>query len=292
MCNNFKKYLPSKKFLTIVLFIAVVLILFFTIKLFVRFFKDKKLNSNQPVKITVGGLIQKDSNDNDIPDWEEYLWGLDPNKNGQENKNIILSKKKELAIKSGGDTNMEIDADGLSQSESLSRQFFALVVTLQQSGSLDENVIQSISETAGEQISAKPIADKYTKEMLKTTKTTTESLVKYKKTLASLFAKYKERDMGEELTFIAQGIKNSDQTALYAAKTVAMSYEEFAEKLIEVETPTSVIDNHLGLANNYYKTGKSIDGMASLLVDPILGMKSIINYKKYSDALVLNIESL
>jgi hypothetical protein len=291
--NNFKKYLPSKNFVATVLFFVILITLFFVGKGIVSLIKNRKQSRGTPTKMLVGNIIQKDSNDNGIPDWEEYLWGFDPTKNGPANKESITAKKNSLTSRVGNDvTEGNEDADDLSQSESLSRQVFALIVSLQQSGGLDASAVQSISDTVGEQINATPIADKYTEEMATVVKTTAESLEKYKNDLGDLFIEYMDKDMGEELIFIAEAIKSNDQTALYAAKTVAISYKEIAERLMNLSVPTSKVETHLNLANDYSKTGQSIEGMSLLLSDPIVGMKSLINYKNYSEALVLDIEAL
>ena len=95
--DNFKKYLPSKKFLVVVMTIVVIIILFLIIKKVIPLIKFKKGGPNgEQITMTVGDLIQKDGNSNGIADWEEYLWGLDPNTNGPENKEFILAKKNSL----------------------------------------------------------------------------------------------------------------------------------------------------------------------------------------------------
>ena len=86
--SDFKKYLPSKKFTAVILFIVVIIVLFFTVKSIVKFFHNRALSKGQPipVSVTVETIVQKDGNDNGIADWEEYLWGLNPNRNGEKNK--------------------------------------------------------------------------------------------------------------------------------------------------------------------------------------------------------------
>ncbi len=95
--DNFKKYLPSRKFLFIVLFIIVLIVLFFFVKGIISFIKNRitsKQTNETPVTLTVGGIIQKDGNENGIADWEEYLWGLNPNKDGEKNREFIYQRKK------------------------------------------------------------------------------------------------------------------------------------------------------------------------------------------------------
>jgi len=291
--NNFKKYLPSKKFVVIVLIIIGCVALFFTIKGIVSFLKNKKQtrkDNNVPIEITVGDLIQKDGNFNGIADWEEYLWGLDPYKNGEENKAYILAKKK--ALIESGDIIAIDDSQTISDNELLSRQFLATIVSLQQTGNLDAESMGSVAETIGKNVVATPIPDIYTSDMLIIQNDSTVLTSNYHDALSSLINNYSDADIGSELTFIIQGLNNKDPSALYATTTVADAYQSFGQDLIKIPVPKSLSKIHLNLANNYEKVGQSIRDLAKMLSDPLIAMKSIINYKNYSDALASDLEKL
>jgi cytochrome c-type biogenesis protein CcmH/NrfF len=287
--KNFKKYLPSKNFFVIVLFIAVVLILIFTTRLFINFFKNKEINKNNPTQLTVGSIIQKDSNNNEIPDWEEYLWGLDPYTKGKENKAFIMSKK-ESGIQRG--LYSVDDSESITENAMLSRQFFATIMSLQQTGQVDEETIQSLSESIGKEIKTTPLKDTYTKEMLNIKADSVESDTAYFVAFANLFKKYENRDIGKELTLISQGIVNHDQQALYSVASIISAYREFSEELIKIPVPSSAAMTHLSLANNYEKTAQSIEGLMVVISEPIIGMRSLLNYKKYTDNIKVDFDVL
>jgi hypothetical protein len=289
--NDFKKYLPSKNFISIFLFIVVLIVLFFTIKGVVSLFKNKEGGSIlEPTTMTVGDIVQKDTNKNGIADWEEGLWGLDPTKNGPENKDFILAKKGSLEknglIYTGDDSKM------ITQNELLSRQFFATILSLQQTGNLDSDAVDAISSSIGEEIKSTLIPDIYNTEMAIIRNTTDESKEAYLIAFSNLVDKYEGRDIGSEMTIFAQGIANNDPQALYAAKTVADAYREFGADLMLLPVPNSAIYTHTSLANNYEKVAQSIEGLTQVLDDPIIGMRSLLNYKKYTDALVSDFEKL
>lgn len=289
--GNFKKYLPSKNFIAVVLFLSLILGLFLGIKQTITYFKNRKNNKEgKVVEVTVGGVIQKDSNNNGIADWEEYLWGLNPNKNGEENKAFILEKKKSL-LQNNEITNPD-DSVLITENEMLSREFFATIISLQQTGNLNEESLNSISETIGQKIEANQIPNIYTKDMLTIIAGTDESLVNYYISFDNLVTKYKESDIGSELTLISQGLANNDPQALYAAKTIAFAYRSFGQELLNIKTPAPLSNVHLSLANNYEKTAQSIEGLTQILIDPIIGMKSIVGYKQYTDAIVSDLEKV
>ncbi|MFA6251246.1 MAG: hypothetical protein WC603_01305 [Candidatus Paceibacterota bacterium] len=288
--KNLKKYLPSRKFIAFLLIIVIFIALFLGIKGIISLFQNKKTAKNEPVQITVGGLIQKDSNNNGIADWEEYLWGLNPNKNGQENKEFIMSKKEVLA--NGGDLALFDDSKAITENEILSRELFATIISLQQTGELNEGTIQSISEAIGQKIEAAPIPDIYTQDMLILKQDSQDENANYFTAFTVLAIKYQDEDIGSELTLISQGLGNNDPQALYAARTVASAYRAFGQELIKTPVPYGASSINLSLANNYEKVAQSIEGLSQILSDPIMGMRAIVNYKKYTDAIVADIDRL
>lgn len=288
--NNYKKYLPSKKFIIVVIFIIILIMVFLAVKGIVSYLKNRKINNSEPVPMTIGSIIQKDSNNNGIADWEEYLWGLNPDKDGEKNKEFIMNKKKELA-QNNEFINLD-DSKSISENELLSREFFATIVSLQQTGNITEESLNSVSEIIGRKIEAPIIDDIYDTRSLILQSDTELSNEKYLENFDNLVVKYENSDIGSELTLISQGLGNNDPQALYAAKTIASAYRSFGEELIKIPVPDSLAEIHLRLANNYEKTGQSIEGLTQTLLDPIIAMRAIINYKKYSDALVSDLEEL
>jgi len=289
--SDFKEYLPSKKFTTILLFIIVIIILFFTVKGVFNFFRDRKIAKGEPtaVAVTVGAITQKDSNNNGIADWEEYLWGLNPNRNGEKNKEFIESKKT-LLTQSG--SIIVDDSQYITQNELLTRQFFATIVSLQENGQVDDTSIGSLSEAIGQEVKAIDIGDKYSKSMLNIVADSDAADIAYYVMFNSLTEDYADKDLGDELVLIAQGIANKDPQGLYAAKNIASYYKLFGQGLIKISVPSSAAEAHLKLANDYEKVAESIDGLTGVLSDPIMGMKYILSYKKYSDSLRTDLEKL
>lgn len=96
------------------------------------------------------------------------LWGLDPDGDGESNKEFILVKRETLARENNIDPN---SGEPLSENDTLSREFFAIIMSLQESGNLNEESMQAVGDTIGEKITAVPIPDVYTKEMVLTIKT-------------------------------------------------------------------------------------------------------------------------
>ena len=100
---------PSKKFIKRISIIFGALIIIFVASFFVNkketvtFPENSGLSVGKLKKATVEDLISKDSDQDGISDWEENLWGTDPNNkvsnsSGVSDKEYIDNKKKALQI--------------------------------------------------------------------------------------------------------------------------------------------------------------------------------------------------
>lgn len=279
-----REYLPSRMFvIKVVAIIIIVAAIFGIFKLF-KYFKNRP-SSKTPAKVLIKDIVQKDSNNNGIADWEEYLWGLDPTKNGDTNKEFITAKKKTLAENSGITGN-----SSTTENDALAQDFLSIIISLKQSGTLNDDSINLIAQSVGDKVTATDIPDIYTKDMLTIKEDSVNNSIAYYNQFKSLSNKYANRNIGDELIFISEGMKNGDTTAMESTKTVAIAYKEFGDDLMKIPVPASIANRHLSLANNYEKTGQSVAGLSEIFANRILGMKSLLNYKKYSDALVSDIK--
>jgi hypothetical protein len=280
-------YLPSKQFVArLIILIVIVGVVFGVYKLTV--FIKNKLSSKEPTKLLVESMVQKDSNNNGIADWEESLWGLDPTTDGEYNKNVIIARRQALSSLQGGSASIE----PTTENEKLSREFFAAIMSLEQSGNLTEEAMQAVSNAIGKKIEATPIPDVYSKNSLVIKENTEAEVATYRLALKDLLVKYEDKDIGNELTFISQGVQNNDTNAFKVAENVGLSYRSFGKELMKMAVPSMLADTHVELANNYEKTGLSIHDFAQVLSDPLVAMKGLVNYNKYSDALVASFEKL
>jgi hypothetical protein len=281
MQNN---YLPSKIFIKKIALVAVLLILIFAVsKLWpaVKNFSNKNKNGN----VIVRDIIEKDSNNNGIADWEETLWGLDPTKDGDSNKAYIVNKKKT----SGSNV---ANADGLSENDLLSRELLALVVSLKQTNNLNEDSLNLIGDTVAKQIDVTPEADIYTKKDVKSIMTTISSIKTYRSELDKTNLLYTDKDLGGEIPLISQTIDNKDTQALKILLDTGKSYVDFSHDLMNITVPTSLVENHVLLANSYNKTGKAILNMKDIINDKLSGMRAIIQYKKSSEDLISTLQEI
>lgn len=294
-----EKYLPSKKFVYVMIVITTLGIIIFLIfnfstqKKFFFFSKEKSsLVSEQP---TLNELVGKDTDGDGVTDWEESLWGTDPkNKitfDGIPDTTYIKNKRVEL--KTDTDTS---EKNILTETDKFARQFFASYAAMKTSGQTDDSTLSSFSDSLEQRITDPTILDQYTEKDIKL-KTGDESKDQetYYTTAAKLFETYKNKGVGDEMD-IASVMANSEnevdtqnQDKLYE---ISLAYKEFAKKLLLVSVPESLASYHLRIINSANNTGIAVGNMSKMLVDPIVGISGTSQYQKYCDNLVSSVNDL
>jgi hypothetical protein len=285
-----KEYLPSKKFVISIGILVAILAIMTSVYYLYAFIKGKYFRNTGTLTIGKGGNIQKDTNSNGIADWEESLWGFDPTKDGEKNKQAIQAKKDALRQSSTYTSNAS--NQNLSEDETAAREFFAAIMSLQQSGNLNDASVQSIAEAMGEKIVAVPLENKYKTGDIKTVAATDKNTSAYYISYLNLLAKYKDKGMGNEVNLIAQGIQNNDPQAIKVAVGISNAYRSFNVDMLKIVAPSTLAQAHLNMINNYEKIAESIEGMARVLDEPLTGMRAFINYKKSYDALLEEINKI
>lgn len=270
-----------------VAFIFVIIATIFGVYKTISYFKNRTSAKAGDV-VLVKDVVGKDSNNNGIADWEEYLWGLNPLKNGASNKEYIMAKRQTLSENNPLSAPITGNAE---ESEALSKEFFAVVVSLMQSGSLTEDSIAQISNEIGQKIVPEQLPDTYTRDMVKINDRE-DADIQYFQALDKLNKKYADKDMGGELTIIAQGLANNNPQALRIASSIASSYRSFGQELIKLPVPEKISIGHLSLANDYEKIATSLEGFSTILDNPLVGMKALLNYKKYNDSITSDLASI
>lgn len=299
----FSKYLPSKRFFSIIggvlLLAGVVFLIFFSSSKGQSFFSkgDKKTLTNKAAE-DFSDFINMDSDSDGIVDWEEELWGTDKNKKitfaDTPDATYIENKKKEL------DLEAAVNNENLTETEKFAREFFASYAALKSSGEVDKEAINSFSNALGESIINNDLSDKYRDTDLKIT--SEESLEKkqnYYLSLQNNFNKYKSEGLGDELVLAGSsvgtysGINTSDnKTEQEKLFKIGTAYKNFAKDILKTSVPESLAKYHLTIVNKAYNTGVSVQGMAQIISDPIVGLSGLSQYQKYSEEFVKAVEDL
>ena len=259
------------------------------------FFSSKR-SQLQTQNATLNDLLKKDSDGDGVTDWEEALWGTDPNKvatfDGTPDKTYIENKRKELKL---ANPDAATGVDQNSETAKFAQQFFASVAAMKQNGQVDSATINNVSAALGQSIVNQNVVDKYTSGDITISKSdTTQDQEDYYVKAATLFQKYKAKGIGDELE-ITGGIAGagvSDKDSIAKLNTIAGAYQEFAQKLALIPVPDSLKDYHLQIINNSNNTSIAVQNMTKIVADPVVGLSGLSQYQKYSEALISSAKDL
>ena len=269
--NKYANYLPSKKFAYSILTVAIGGIIIFAVAYLLssknHFFSKKEPNLRAE-NLTVNQLLQRDLDEDGVTDWEESLWGTDPNKketfDGILDKIYIENRRKELGGKE------EINAGELTETEKFAREFFASLAAMKASGEIDDSTINNFSSALGQKIASSPILNQYSEKDIELTK-------------------------GDELEIaggLAEAEKNNVNDNPQELTRIAKAYKDFAGALLKIPAPRSLLKYHLEIINNANNTGIAVENMAKIATDPLIGISILSQYQKYSEALIKSVQDL
>ncbi len=294
--NKINKYLPTKKFTVITTGIFIVFMIIFFVSKWVssKSLKiDNSQNSNQILaeNTTLNDLVEKDTDGDGIPDWEEALWGLDP-KNKNTNQGVsdfdwVKQKREELDLKTKNDKNKADSADQLNKTQKFAREFFTTITALKQSGNLDDTTINNLSQTLGGDITSPDLPELYKDSDISVS--TSTSGEKYYSKLLDLFSKYQEKGLGDELDVASQF---GDQSNLEKMDAIAKAYQGFASDVLKLKVPVSLSVYHIDIINNAANTGIAVSNLAKMQNDPVVGLAGLSQYQKYVLQFIKSAENL
>lgn len=258
------------------------------------FFFQNKQATLQAGNLTINELIQKDSDGDGVPDWEEALWGTDKNNKetfGIPDLTYIANKKKALGISPSANTNQN-----QNETEKFAQDFFTAYAAMKTSGQVDDTAISNFSNALGQQITNASVVDQYSEKDIEIAKSDEKKdQESYYVTAGTLFEKYKAEGVGSELEAageVAAGGDAGDTQGQNNLVKISGAYQEFAQKLLLVPVPHSLAEYHLKIINSANNTGIAVLNMSKMMTDPVVGISGISQYEKYSDDLINSVHDL
>lgn len=167
----------------------------------------------------------------------------------------------------------------------LSKQVFSNFMVLNQSGNLNDQTINDLTDQLSSQIIEKvPKAKVYTAADLRIiANPTEEDIKKYGNDFFILRNKYQNtyiRDM------TSPGSPILDETDTGTIKTFALIrtlYENFVPELLEISVPVGLVELHLKIVNNYNESAFGLKQFEGLNNDPVAAISGLNVFSKNSN---------
>jgi len=194
-----------------------------------------------------------DSDGDGVPDWEEILWGLDPN--SKDTGGIgVLDSKKILELKASSKDSVGIKPVGVPPEEpfgdELGKSLLTSLVTLQRSGELTEENLLKLQNNVGYELfkSLREYNEKnlYNTEDLMRVENSEKNIINYIKTVNDLHKKHaaKAEDFDLIVDVFKDETKTNEKTVLY------QKYSALVDSLALISVPIVFTEIHLDLINS------------------------------------------
>jgi hypothetical protein len=266
--------------------------------------KEEYLGTNQQAGLTygnaiIGDLVNKDTDGDGIPDWEESLRGTDPTK-----KETTLGIPDSVAIEklkaqqilgtngqiSPGNQNME----NLTQTDKFSRDFLATVTTLSQNGEIDQATADKISSSLADNIQNSPQRKIYKFSDIKIIKNDTFAAVKkYADTLSNIYKKNPTKyTILDILQKFSADENNIDVSILSELDPNIKQINSFINGMVKIEVPQSLVILHLDVLNGFQGIVENLNDIKLYETDALVALRGISKYSQNSARLESAISKL
>ena len=278
------KYLPSKKFVKFIGAIVGVIVLVFLVSII---FPNKKTFVAKGEKASavsseeLPNPYEQDSDEDGVFDWEEGLWGTDPNKkdsndDGVSDADEISARRDE--IKGENVETEDVSDEDLNQTEIFARQLLSTASLANQQGGLSDASIDNFSKSLSNTIVSFSLPDQYT---LADIKMSAVAPATYKASITSAFQAYLTANISE--LGLIERLVGGDPTADADADELIKIYAKLATDLLKVEVPHSVAGSHLVMVNSATKLSAVFINLKNVEADPLASVAGLKSYQKYSE---------
>ena len=240
----------------------------------------------------IGDLVNKDTDGDGVLDWEESLWGTNPNSKETTlgiPDNVAIEKLKAVQgvnIKTGSPTTTG-STENLTETDKFSREFFSTVAALNQSGSMDQATMDKLSTSLAERIQNTTPRKVYTLADIKIApKDDLASAKIYNNALDDIYKKYPVS--GNALDILQRFIideNNVDSSVLPELVPITTQTSKIITELVKISVPQSLASLHLDFINGLQRTVENLDDITLYDTDVILALSGISQYPKNAETL-------
>lgn len=240
----------------------------------------------------------KDSDGDSLYDWEEVLWGTDPQNKDSDgdgtNDGEEVENKRDPSKAGPGDSlavrvdsslyenvSAETQSENLTATDRLSRALFANFFSRGQGGEVSDEEIQALLEQSKTQVSLAP--SQLAAENLKVSNNTEEAFRNYIETLGTILYGASNQMSTSELEVMYEIVEEgADDDLLEELRRHSALYRVAGNAVAETPVPPSILEEHKNLAESLLQTSTDIEKMASEPFDLLAFVLLSENYRNHT----------
>jgi hypothetical protein len=258
-------------------------------------FNNKQSGLTYDPNETVSDLVNKDTDGDGIPDWQEILLGTDPNKaetvpGVPDSVTVAKLKAQQTAGAVGQTPASSQDDSNLTQTDKFSREFLATVASLSESGAIDSSgnmdqaTVDKITSSLSDSVQNTPQRKIYTLSDIKVINdNSVQAVKKYNSTLNSIIpkkvVKYGALDVFKKFAPDDTG-NNTDPTVLPELDPIIQQMNDLMNEMIKTPVPQSLETLHLYTINSTEGVIENLTDVQLYNTDPIVAFSGMSKYNQ------------
>ncbi|MBU2263276.1 thrombospondin type 3 repeat-containing protein, partial [Patescibacteria group bacterium] len=291
------QYLPSKKFLVVVLAALIVLGAWFL----ASYKSNSNNDNNSSGKFSyISSLFKsndKDSDNDGLMDWEEALWKTDPKNPDTDGDGTLDGEEVNQGrdpLKAGPDDEIKREnlftgtgpifnsqEEVLTKTDIMARSFLSSFMLLYRSGNLNEQTKEQMTKTFLGEIEKETLKDKYKLLDLDILyDSSTQSLKNYGNEIAKAVDRNNFVSEQNEIMIINQAFSKENEEELQKLNPIINLYRNLANDCLAIKVPQDISRHHLDLVNNINNISLALINIKEIFNDPIKGFVGINQYQK------------
>ena len=280
MNTPLKSLLPSKKF---TIAVAILIVIIVVIVILTR--NEAPQESNDYSNITIGNIIDKDSDKDGVPDWQEKLYGLrldlpDSDNDGISDRDEIMEYQ---AI--AGE-----DRDPLNNTETLSHDMYVIIAALSQGGELNPTIQASLSDLLSAYIASDNELTPFTEDDLDLMHDSLAATGLYATEYAEIMLTL--QDTPDPTVLIEEAVRENNPDILLPLGELATTYENAVINLKKIPTSYEIAPYHLLIMNALNNIAYDISQIAQYFEDPLLTFSGLVLYNEHIEDYIMATEAL
>ena len=248
---------------------------------------------------------EQDTDNDGLKDWEESLWDTDVKNSDTDGdgtsdgaevamkRNPIIAGPDDAYVEKTGGSGSESQAtstEELSQTALLTREYFATIVNLKESGNFNAETVSQLSDSLVQNFiganGAGSVGAGWNRSDLHLTEDNSiPSLRAYGNAMGAIVKKYTDMGLPSELAVLARALETQDKNELKKLDRSIEVHKALIAEFQSVRVPSSAANIHLPLINTYLATERSIEQMNTILADTLVGMIGAKAYVEHTTSL-------
>ena len=232
----------------------------------------------------------KDTDSDGLPDWQEALYGTDPNNAHSVNASVtdgqavaqgLVAPKFRNATSTPADASSipGPDAGPQTLTDQFGKELFGQYLKARGQGQPTSADVAAFVEQGVAQLKQNQvIPDTFNQGQIKVSGTGPDALLSYAASAEAVFIKTNIDSDKTDLDYFSDAVNKGDTRALAKVKQFAQGDAASARGLMNISAPRELATSHLKLANALMRVSQSLTDMSLLSTDPLRAMLGMATY--------------